>query len=257
MIEVGGRMKRRIAVGAALGICALVGWQARALPDPAGAEKFHASVRAVVEKLPEKSGSWTSRDLPVLQAAVELLRPNVLHQRRWVDTRTGEMVTVLVVHCGDTRDLLGHYPPVCYVGQGWQQSGITDWQAELRGSVFLAPEYEFVAVRGGRTEGLWVRNAMLLPGKGLGRGMGDVQKAARNVTRRFFGAGQVQFVFPHDYTEAQRERISGEMMGIYGEVLLSVTGSTETGMEAGMGTGTATERGSSGVAGEGVKREIP
>jgi len=93
--------------------------------------------------------------------------------------------------------------------------------------------------------------------------MGDVQKAARNVTRRFFGAGQVQFVFPHDYTEAQRERISGEMMGIYGEVLLSVTGSTETGMEAGTGTGmetgtgTATERGSSGVAGEGVKREIP
>lgn len=252
MIEMSGKTKRTTAVGAALLICLLVGWQARALPDPAGSERFHTAVRSEAEKVPVKVGPWVSRELPITPAAVQLLRPNVLHQRRWIDTRSNESVTVLVVHCGDTRDLLGHYPPVCYVGQGWQMTGMTDWNAELGGKSWKVPEYEFLAVKGAQTEGLWVRNAMLLPGNGLGRDMDDVNGAARNVTRRFFGAGQVQFVFPHDYREDQRDRITKEMLVIYGDVLGAVSGPVELGSEP-----TSTTRAGGRVNGEGVKREAP
>lgn len=252
MIEMSGKTKRVTAVGAALFMCLLVGWQARALPDPAGSERFHSAVRSEAEKVPVRVGPWVSRELPITPAAVQLLRPNVLHQRRWTDTRSNESVTVLVVHCGDTRDLLGHYPPVCYVGQGWQLTGMTDWDAEMAGTSYKVPEYEFMAVKGAQTEGLWVRNAMLLPGAGLGRDMDDVKKAARNVTRRFFGAGQVQFVFPHEYREDQRERITKEMLGIYGDVLRAVSGSVELGSDP----TSATKVGGS-VTGEGEKREVP
>jgi hypothetical protein len=140
---------------------------------------------------------------------------------------------------------MGHYPPNCYPGQGWQMLETGNWEASLGGSSPVrVPEYEFIAVRGAVTEGLWVRNAMLLPGDGLGRDMTDVQKLARKVTRRYYGAGQVQFVFPHNYTVEERERITAEMLQIYGEVLSMVSGPVES---AGVGT----------TAREGEKREVP
>mgnify|MGYP007071125856 CR=1 FL=1 len=30
-----------------------------------------------------------------------------------------EQVNVAVVQCRDARDMGGHYPPICYPGQGW------------------------------------------------------------------------------------------------------------------------------------------
>lgn len=235
--ELTGRTKRAIAVAAALMVCGVVGWQSKSLPDPEGTEEFHAAVRAAVERLPSRVGPWVSYDVAPTPGAVRLLKPNVLHQRRWVNTATNEGVSVLVVHCGDTRDMLGHYPPVCYVGQGMSLASRGEWSPAGVGTAgrtwseggeaaagVKVPEYEFVAVRGARTEGVWVRNAMLLPGVGLGRDMTDVQKAARNVTRRYFGAGQIQLVFPHEYSERQRERITREVLAIYRDVLETVTG---------------------------------
>ena len=222
--ELSGKTKRTTAVLAAVMVTALVGWQGYSLPDPEGTEAFHASVRQAMGRLPARSGSWTSYEVPPTPGAVKLLRPNVLDQRRWVNGATNEAVSVLVVHCGDTRDMLGHYPPVCYVGQGMQLSGRGEWTATTGKGEFRVPEYEFLAVRGSRTEGVVVRNAMLLPGVGLGRDMSDVQKAARNVNRRYFGAGQIQLVFPHEYTQPQRERITEEMLGIYRDVLEVVSG---------------------------------
>lgn len=238
--ELSGGTKRGLAVGAAVCMCALVGWQSRTLPDPEGTEEFHAAVREVVSRLPSSVGGWVSYDVPPTPGAVQLLKPNVLHQRRWVNASSNEVVTVLVVHCGDTRDMLGHYPPVCYVGQGMSLASKGSWvpmgvSTGLTGEFDAVPEYEFVAVRGAKTEGVWVRNAMLLPGVGLGRDMADVQNAARNVTRRYFGAGQIQLVFPHEYTARQRERITREMLAIYRDVLETVSGPTHVGSAVGVG----------------------
>ena len=50
--------------------------------------------------------------------AQELLRPNAIFSRRF--QRPGEIgVHVLVVHCSDARDMIGHYPPICYPSSGW------------------------------------------------------------------------------------------------------------------------------------------
>lgn len=211
--------RRSTAIAITLGVCGLVMWQAKALPDREGAVVVHRAIREAAAAIPERSGRWFSVVLPTTESAVKLLKPNVLEQRRWTDGVTGRSVSVLLVHCGDTRDILGHYPPVCYPGQGWRLAATHDWEMTLGGRKYQLPEYEFVAVRGSSTVSLSVRNAMLLPGVGLGRDMDDVVEAARNVSRRFMGAGQIQVIFHEDTNVEERDRLTAEMIEIYRPVL--------------------------------------
>lgn len=212
------RKTTAIAITTSVGL--LVAWQARALPDREGAIEVHAEIKAAAEQVPERSGRWFSVVIPATQSAVRLLKPNVLEQRRWTDGITGKTVSVLVVHCGDTRDMIGHYPPNCYPGQGYRMGKTESWATTVGSERYSdLPEYEFVTVRGTSTETLKVRNAMLLPGLGLGRDMNDVQAAAQDVTRRFLGAGQIQVIFYSGISEAERDSITAEMMEIYRPVL--------------------------------------
>ncbi len=194
---------------------ALVGYQSSALPNKEGARQFHSDVRNAVAKLPVRSGVWVSMDIKATEGAVKLLRPNVLLQRRWTNLETGLWVEVLLVHCGDARDMLGHYPPVCYPGQGWQSAGKGEWPTEIDGKAYRLPEYEFVTNHGATVEGRLVRDGMLLPGVGLGHDMNDVMQASRNVERRAMGAGQFQVIFDRRVTADVRQKATDELLAIY------------------------------------------
>jgi len=86
---------------------------------PEDAADYHKAVRDAVNGIPLQVGPWQGRDEEVVQEAVEILRPNVIFSRRYIHEETGESVSLLVVHCKDARDLLSHYPPICYPSQGW------------------------------------------------------------------------------------------------------------------------------------------
>src|SRR5688572_8658902 len=109
-----------VAYGATvLVLLALLGDRALLRMAPAETEPYHAAVRAAVAAIPQVSGNWVGKDVPVPDAAVQMLHPNVIFSRRYQNLSTNETVAVLLVHVRDARDVLGHYPPVCYPGQGW------------------------------------------------------------------------------------------------------------------------------------------
>ena len=193
-------------------LLALLGDRALLRMTPAQTEEYHASVRDAVGGLSPVVGSWVGMDVPVPEAAVQMLHPNIILSRRYQNLATDEAVTLLVVHVRDARDVLGHYPPVCYPGQGWktQSATPTDWKAgEL---TFHGTEYDFHRDRLEGGSRLFVNGFMILAGGVTCRDMEEIELAAQDRQRKFFGAGQVQFVHDARTTPQRRREIVEEFL---------------------------------------------
>src|SRR2546423_7112207 len=140
--------RNRIAVLLSMALLSGMTLEAFSLRRPEDAEPYHARVRKAAEDLPIRIGEWAvlnpndKGDVP--KEAVTLLRPNVIFCRKYTNMSSGRTVTFLLVQCGDARDLVGHYPPVCYGNQGWtlRQKVARDWEIDGDLKIF-GMEYEF------------------------------------------------------------------------------------------------------------------
>lgn len=171
-------------------------------------QAYHARVRMAASQVPIHFGDWLGVDVPVPQGAVTLLKPNAIISRRYENLRTDRRVTLLIVHCQDARDLLGHYPPVCYTGQGWNQRSATprDWQIGTR--PIHGTQYRFEADEiGDNARQIVVDNFMLLPNGQTGRDMDAVGAAAAHLRRKLYGAAQVQLVYDAGMSDTERVQI--------------------------------------------------
>ena len=134
----------------------------------AGTEAYFEEVKAEIETIPYRIGRWVGQDTAVQEAAQVLLRPNKILQRRYVDPLTQQWVTLLIVHCGDARDMNGHYPPVCYPGHGWVLSRRQTIDLEVGRSSVAAMRYEFMRPDetglGLSSDSMVIANLFVLPG---------------------------------------------------------------------------------------------
>ena len=98
-------------------------------PDDAGG--YHQRILSLESQIPLHFSGWFAKDAPVPQAAAQLLHPNLMISRRYENLQTGENVSFFIVQVRDVRDILGHYPPICYPGRGWGQKSAmaVDWKA--------------------------------------------------------------------------------------------------------------------------------
>lgn len=183
--------------------------------NPKDAEPYHVQAKRSIESIPYTIGSWTGADVVVPEAAVKLLRPNVIISRRYTDSRSGGKLaaSLLIVQCQDSRDMVGHYPEKCY-----PQSGHTltskherDWVIGTRpiGGV----EYHFEKTSGTSVERFCIYNFLIVPGRGIVRDIDGVNKAAEDYQRRYFGAAQFQFQMPDEIGTEARDAIFAELMG--------------------------------------------
>lgn len=182
-------------------------------PRAADAVDYHQRVRLAVATIPLQIGPWQAIDLPVPREAQGLLQPNALLHRSYYNTHTGQRVSLLLVQCRDARDMVGHYPPVCYPNQGWKQARST--RVDIAAGDLRLPvmEYEFhMDQLGKRPLRLWVYNVMALPNSALVPTIDQVNRAAADYTQHFFGAAQLQFVFASDdQTSQQRLAVVSEL----------------------------------------------
>jgi len=164
-------------------------------------EPYHKKIRMEAAKMPLRIEDWIGVDVDVPPSAVALLKPNVLKNRRFRNLRTGQYVSLLLVQCGDARDLLGHYPPVCYVSSGWTQKSADpmDWQVDHL--TIQGMEYEFQRSSFDRSTTMIIDNFMILPDGRIARDMDAVSDVADNRRKKIFGAAQIQFVF-NTYTSS-------------------------------------------------------
>jgi len=174
---------------------------------PPGAEAYHERVRRAVERIPYRVGSWVGSDVEAQPAAVKLLKPNAMLQRRYVDTETGRSVSLLVVHCGDSRDMLGHYPPVCYPAHGWLEDGLRETTVEIEGMRYPARWYRFRRSASGAEQQFGVFGFFVLPD---GRIVADMETVTAVSGRRAvaaLGAAQVQVISDESLEPAERRRL--------------------------------------------------
>lgn len=164
---------------------------------PARADAYHAAVGDAIDQLPYTFDQWVGQDSAVPEAAVRLLRANRVFSRRFVHLESGQAAQVLIVHCTDSRDLIGHYPPNCYPANGWRADGsraIALDPDHLDG--FDATVYEFSRVDETGDQQITLFNFMVLPDGQIARDMNAVSSASQDYRRKFFGAAQVQVLVP-------------------------------------------------------------
>jgi Protein of unknown function (DUF3485) len=173
----------------------------------ANADSYHSHVRQVVEQLPSHFDSWMGDDIPVPTGALNMLHPNVLISRKFRHVMTGEEFTFLLVQVHDARDLLGHFPPVCYPGQGWVlgSANSIDWNGE--GMKLGGMEYLFNRDRLDGAASIVVDNFFLLPNGSCCRNMDQVENEAEDRRQKLFGAAEVQFLFDVRIPEDRRRQI--------------------------------------------------
>ena len=118
-----------------------------------------------------------------------------------------ETASLLFVHCSDARDLLGHYPPVCYRARGHVlvSSAERDW---LAGGTRIEGTRYRIAVDGplARSE-IVVDNFMVLPDGRFGRDMDAVDRVARDPTLRRLGVAEVQVVTDGEMPDHRRDEV--------------------------------------------------
>jgi hypothetical protein len=72
--------------------------------------------------IPAVVGEWAGRDLPVTPAEQSLANASGFLRRRYVNSRTGAVVTLLVL-CGRSGPLSLHTPEICMAGSGFDEIG--------------------------------------------------------------------------------------------------------------------------------------
>ncbi len=159
------------------------------------ATAYHARVRAVYEAVPRDLGDWHGTDVPEPAEAIDMLKPNVLLSRYYRDAATGREATFLLVQCSDVRDLITHYPPICYRNQGMSYAvapAVFNWDVE--GLKIEGTEYQFESSTLQNTRLTDVYNFMVLPDGSVFPDMEAVKKYL-SLDSRYFGMAQVQIVF--------------------------------------------------------------
>lgn len=195
---------------------------------PKDADPYHQRARQAIESFPYTVGYWTGSDENVPEAAIKLLRPNVILSRLYVDNtpamsaRMDRRANLLIVQCRDSRDMLGHFPPVCYPAHGMtlQRKVPRDWQV---GSITIpGMEYEFAQTSRGQTYRQVVYNFLIVPGTGIVRDMDGVSAAAEDYQQRFFGAAQFQVVMDAELPAEQRDEVFATLIGADLSILKTV-----------------------------------
>ena len=197
----------------------------RALPnrsqfDPQ-AQIRQAEVAAAVQEVPRLIGSWVGEDEQVSPQAQELLRPNSLLSRTY--RRPGApRIHVLLVHCSDARDMIGHYPPVCYPSSGWiavPPEGPDTDAISFAGGAFPVRVYRFRRLRDqGRDEQIRIFSAFVLPDGTITHLIDDVNQQSQRLAVSVQGVAQLQVVTSGRVDRAEAVEAASEVLGGMGDL---------------------------------------
>ena len=165
-------------------------------------EDYHARVASVINSIPIDFDGWVGRQVPLPQSATKLLNPNGIVARQYFHEEKGVYATLMIVQCSDARDMGGHYPPVCYPGNGWMEYPEKPAWSYLIGDQELRV-YGFHRQAGRKERELVIYNLFILPTGVLTTSMRDVRKLSANYEYRQYGAAQLQVMIDGEIDSAE------------------------------------------------------
>lgn len=201
------------------------------------AQARKAEVASAVQRVPLFIGDWVGKgwdEIP--REAQQLLRPNAVMGRTY-SRLGGPSLNILVVHCGDARDMLGHYPPVCYPNAGWlevEPEEGADTTVKAGGVELPVRAYRFRRIREhGQEDAIRILNTFILPDGSVTRDKDDVNRQSERLAVSVQGVAQVQIMVAAAMPLDEARRNAGELLGGMG-VLFDALG---VGKAAGRGRG--------------------
>lgn len=177
-------------------------------------EAYFTEIRESVDDLPYSIDRWIGQDEAVTPSARELLRPNVIIQRRYVDPENGDAFSLLVVHCGNTKDMQGHYPPVCYPAHGWAPVESERTTMESGGVEYPVMRYRFSQNSQIRSQEIVVVNFFVLPGvvDPISPTINRLERLSHTAGTSALGSAQVQVLFARSSSESYRREVFGHIV---------------------------------------------
>jgi len=189
-----------------------------------GAAERAEQVRAALDAAPYFVGDWIGSDETVPQEAQQLLRPTAILSRTYRH-RDGRRLHLLIVHCADVRDMLGHYPPVCYPSSGW----VSDARAPREISIdagtrsLRARLYEFRRQSGEtREECMRILSGFALPDGSFTPEIADLHRQGERVELARSGAAQLQIIAHCTMSEEDTAGAAGELLSELPALLASL-----------------------------------
>ncbi|MEM6560152.1 MAG: exosortase-associated EpsI family protein [Planctomycetota bacterium] len=191
------------------GLLGWAGWLARAEDgEDVRTVAYFAASRQAAEAIPfTLPGGWVGREVPVPTRATDMLRPNVLISRSFQSLGGGDTVSLLLVQTSDVANLLNHYPPDCYPGQGWTIADSSPAGWDVNGLPITGTVYQMIPPGGDADQPVFIYNFMAHADGATSRDMEGLKSFARRGTGRDFGGGQVQVLFFGDMDRAERDAL--------------------------------------------------
>lgn len=157
----------------------------------------NAEIVKAFDAIPYRLGPWLGSDVPLPAGATEILAASAVVSRRFDELGTSRRAILGLVHCGDVRDMLGHYPPNCYPSSGYMpcEQDHEPVVVRIAGAARDAMLYRFRRVdRDGMQREVTIIGVFVLPGTGFTADMRAVRAGAsdRRVSEK--GIGQLQVV---------------------------------------------------------------
>lgn len=171
---------------------------------------YQTSIRRLVDKIPYRVGDWFGKDVPAPPAAVKILRPNALLQRRYTELGTGRTFSLLIVHTEEARDMQGHWPPNCYPATGWELLETRQTTIEMDSALIPAKDYSFRRTVDGFEQRMNVMGFFVMPGDGADflTSYQALVRAGRRKATAGLGAAQIQLVSGDDIDDAERRELA-------------------------------------------------
>jgi hypothetical protein len=199
---------------------------------PTDVEPYHAKAAQAVKSVPYLVGNWFGHDDDIPAAAQKLLRPNAILSRTYTYNEGGaanrrqHKASLLIVQCRDSRDMVGHYPPICYRAHGMTAERFAGCELRPEAGVVRTvqvaqtpidlTEYRFTQLYQGQVLRTTVYNFFIVPKKHVVPDMKAVETAAEDYQQRYYGAAQFQVVFHSlasvDLSQAERDDIFATLM---------------------------------------------
>ncbi len=178
-----------------------------------------------IENMPFAVGEWIALEEDLHQEELKLLKPIASFRRTYRNLNNENVVTLVAIASGHTRDLIGHEPGICFVGQGWQkvtqQSRV--WQFENRQVV--GTNYQFRFSNSQTDAGRRVVSILITPD---GATTGDpyhVAKVASDFRLEPFGAAAIQLHCDDEEIDEERwNEISQDFVNEFEELFVAFEG---------------------------------
>lgn len=162
-------------------------------------------------------GRWNGVNIDIPPDAQRMLRLNGALSRRYRGDN-GLVVNVLLVHCGDSRDMLGHYPPICYPANGWIETSLgVNESAEITlntpsGDVPVLT-YQYSRRESDGTEHrVRIFDTFILPNGGVTPHIGEINSSSGRYALAVQGVAQLQILTPAGASEAQAIEAAEELL---------------------------------------------